>query len=90
MLRLDPAGSISTSILGVYYGTLLEKTGSLWPAILGSITVSILTFSLSQFGLRYGYGGEPYPVSWLVVAGAVAVAAMVALLGKPPRTGKPD
>ncbi len=66
LIHFEPIQGLSSFFIGFVYSFIVEKTRSVYPCIVAHISASYLTFFMSQSGLKYGVGGESYPLSYLI------------------------
>ncbi|HSM92074.1 MAG TPA: type II CAAX endopeptidase family protein [Anaeromyxobacteraceae bacterium] len=88
LLHLDPVRAPSILVLGVIYGWLSVRTGSIWPGVIAHATNNAIAAALA---LRMPAGtGEAEPTLGMALLGVGAGAAGVALVAQVFRAAVPS
>ena len=85
LAHLDWIKFPGTFILGLFFGWLVLRTGSLWPALLGHFTINATAAAL----MLLAAGDAPdrlFPWGRILVAGAAGVAGLALLWSRPVRS----
>jgi len=81
-IHLNFIQGINAFLMGLIYGFIAERSKSVWPCLIAHLTISYMTYLLSQKGVFYGLGGTSYPQKLLLSCSIVFIISFVLVFSK--------